>query len=353
MRRKFKPSPRRPLPLGWVIAAHVIALGVALLLYALPHHVIPREGQSLGLRSVRGGAVETIASGTPTASPQSSASATPAQSPLSSASPAPASSPSPSPEAIVGDFRARFADRFTDGAVEVTENSYRSADLNITVFDGRYEGSVYHAADIYIADIECLATAFAHDTYGSGYAEDPGAIAQRWGSVVALSGDYYGAHDGGIVVRNGVLYRNGLNQNDLCVLYWDGTMRTFSPSSFDVEAELTNGAYQVWCFGPMLLDESGQPMTRFNSNVTPRNPRAAIGFYEPGHYCFVMVEGRTEESEGLSLEELSQLMYDMGCTAAYNLDGGQSAALLMGSSTVGGVDSRSISDIVMVLERTR
>lgn len=350
MRRgKARASGRGPRPLWQVVCAHVLALGVALLLYALPHHVIPRKGQSLGLRSVRGGAVETVApepSSAPTADPAAQAAAPAAPEPTA----APTVQPTEAP-AVEGDFRARWAEMFTDGGVEATEISYRSENVYVVLAEFRRADSVCHVADIYISDIECLATAFARDQYGSAYTEDPADIAARCGSVVALTGDYYGAHDGGVVIRNGELYRDGPNANDVCVLYWDGAMRTFSPDEFDAVAELENGAYQAWCFGPMLLDADGQAMERFNSSVHPKNPRAAIGYYEPGHYCFVMVEGRTDESEGATLAELSELMRDLGCAAAYNLDGGQTAALLTGTSALGGVDSRPVSDIIAILDR--
>ncbi len=43
---------------------------------------------------------------------------------------------------------------------------------------------------------------------------------------------------------------------------------------------------------------------------------------EPLHYVFVVSDGRTTESAGLSLYELASVMQEYGCTVAYNLDGG-------------------------------
>jgi exopolysaccharide biosynthesis protein len=124
-----------------------------------------------------------------------------------------------------------------------------------------------------------------------------------------------------MVVRNGKLYRETESSADVLVMNYDGTMQTFSPDEFDMEKIKSEGAYQVWTFGPMLLKD-GQPMTKFNSTVTGLNPRTAVGYFEPGHYCFVVVGGRQEGySEGYTMVQLSQLMYDLGCTTAYNLDG--------------------------------
>lgn len=59
-------------------------------------------------------------------------------------------------------------------------------------------------------------------------------------------------------LRNGVLYRDEPNlKRDVGVIYWDGTMECFGPKEFDVHAEMERGAYQVWNFGPMLLDADG------------------------------------------------------------------------------------------------
>ncbi len=33
-------------------------------------------------------------------------------------------------------------------------------------------------------------------------------------------------------------------------------------------------------------------MTEFNSTLGKANPRTAVGNYEPGHYCFLVVDGR-------------------------------------------------------------
>ena len=72
--------------------------------------------------------------------------------------------------------------------------------------------------------------------------------------------------------------------------------------------------WHVFGFGPNLLDENGQPKTEFNSKVTTSNHRCAIGYYEPGHYCFLFVQGDRKQAEntGLTLEELSRFMFNLG-----------------------------------------
>ena len=176
-------------------------------------------------------------------------------------------------------------------------------------------------------------------------------MAEENKAVLAISGDYYGIRDNGVVIRNGELFREALF-DDVLLMNYDGSMQTFTREAFDIEQVKTKGAWQAWSFGPMLLEE-GQPMTVFNSDVTRLNPRSAIGYYEPGHYCFVLVDGRQPDySEGMTMQQLSQLFYDLGCKTAYNLDGGQSAMMVFNGEIVnqpykGG---RNVSDIIFIGE---
>ena len=348
---------RRPRPLWVLCVAHVLALGIALVLYALPHHVIPHGEASIGVTSTRGGraaaaqAVLQEETEAPADAVEEAAEAE--QTPVPTAQPTPEPTQDP---ASVGDFRDKFAGMFTSGDVNITETSYQSPNLNIQVnkLYNEAAGAWSYVADIYIADISCLQTAFGKDTYGRGYIEWISDVARRYGSVVTLNGDYYGTRDTGVVIRNGTLYRDNKTTNDIAILYWDGHMEMFAASDFDAMTEMDRGAYQSWCFGPALMDGNGKPLEKFNcnDNLTKKNPRSAIGYYEPGHYCFVAVDGRNSESRGLKMDKLASLMSSIGCKAAYNLDGGQTSLLALGtklwnSPSDGG---RISSDYIMIVD---
>ena len=153
------------------------------------------------------------------------------------------------------------------------------------------------------------------------------------------------------MLRNGVLYRDQ-NYRDVLVMYNDGTMETYTKDEFDMEAAQSQGAYQIWTFGPMLLD-NGQPMTEFHSSLGKLNPRTAVGYYEPGHYCFIVADGRQGDySKGITFADLSQLLYDLGCKAAFNLDGGQTAMMIFEGSPVNQAyhGGRQCSDIIYFAE---
>ena len=246
----------------------------------------------------------------------------------------------------------KFADRFTD-SVTVTENSYTSPDISITVDEVNEENLTYYVADIYVRDITCFQTALAENTYGSGFRDSIEDMAVLNNALLAVNGDYYGNTNEGVVIRNGVIYRANPTDCDVCVLYYDGSMKVMPGSSFSVEEAVEDGAWQAWTFGPALLDANGDPITAFASTnrIINANPRTAIGYYEPGHYCLVVVDGRGESS-GISLSRLSRLFDQLGCTAAYNLDGGNSSIMVWGNEVINNPSGggRESSDALLIAE---
>ena len=246
----------------------------------------------------------------------------------------------------------KFADRFTDTVV-ATENTYTSPDIAVSV-EKVEEGSLtYYVADIYVRDIACFRTALAGETYGSGFRDSIGDMAALNDALLAVNGDYYGNTSEGVVIRNGVIYRANATNCDVCVLYYDGRMKVMPGSSFSVEEAIADGAWQAWTFGPALLDTDGSVLTEFASTnrIISANPRTAIGYYEPGHYCLVVVDGRGESS-GITLPQLSKLFYNLGCTAAYNLDGGNSSVMVWGDEVINNPSGggRESSDALLIAE---
>lgn len=251
------------------------------------------------------------------------------------------------------DWHKKFADQFTDKTVS-TDTSYTSPDLSIhlsydTLKTNRMDfsekgnhrkygtGVSYVLADIYVGDITCLQTCFAQDTYGIGYTEKLTDMSQRMQSVLAVNGDSYSNSrhkNNGTIIRNGVVYRAQPTDMETCVLNWDGTMKIYSPQELDTQQLIDSGAYQSWVFGPSLLDENGKARTEFLTwdYIRESHPRTAIGYYEPGHYCLLVVDGRQQNSRGMFLDEMASLFEQLGCTAAYNLDGGHCSFMTMGGS---------------------
>ncbi len=353
----------------------LVLLGVALVVFALFHHVLPRQQQSLGI-VIQNPAQSSPAGSSEITAPDGAwviASATAgdmtvsarggrgnsgknSRSTGSNSKGGSALTEAAAEETVADDtpIAEKFADKYTDTVV-VTADSYTSPDISISVSeetsaDGRI---TYYLADIYVRDITCFQSALARNTYGSGYRDSISGMAALNSALLAVNGDYYGNTNEGVVIRNGVIYRANRTNCDVCVLYYDGTMRVMPGSAFSVEEAIQDGAWQAWTFGPALLDTDGSVLTSFASTnrIISANPRTAIGYYEPGHYCMIVVDGRGA-SAGITLPDLSQLFYDLGCTAAYNLDGGNSSVMVWQDAVINDPSGggRESSDALLIAE---
>ncbi len=261
----------------------------------------------------------------------------------------PASSPAPG-----GLLGSKYAWRFTDEEV-LTDHTYSNKTISISWDMYRDEISyakpiTFYVADVLVQDVHALTTAFAKGSYSSGGVTAMEKIARNSNCIVAISGDFARWHENGLIVRNGEVFRQKRYTSDLCVLYPDGVMETYVPGSVPIEEIMAQNPWQSWHFGPELLDSDGQPKTRFNTGVWGRNPRSVIGYYEPGHYCLVLVDGRQGKySGGLDMPELSRLMYTLGCVRAYNLDGGATAHMTWLDDVINSPSKgRDVNDVICV-----
>ncbi|MBQ1820007.1 MAG: phosphodiester glycosidase family protein [Clostridia bacterium] len=250
----------------------------------------------------------------------------------------------------------RFPGKFSDEPV-YGERSYKSSSIDVTVSaytvkDTYAKITSYYVADIYVKDVTSIKAAAARGDFNTRYVGTVREISDGVGALLAIDGDTYTHERDSFVIRNGVLYRSTLIEDtDLCVLYRDGRMETKKWGTFTMQEIIDADPWQVWGFGPALLDENGHAI-EISHQLQSHNPRAAIGYYEPGHYCFVIVDGRQPGwSEGVKLTALSRLMEDLGCKAAYNLDGGASAQMYWNGDIISKScdEGRKISDIIYIL----
>ena len=213
-----------------------------------------------------------------------------------------------------------------------------------------------YVADILLPSVESLKSAFAQDTYGRKITATTSDTAMENDAILAINGDFYGARERGYVIRNGVLYRDTPSNADVLCIYTDGRMEIVDPQEKSAQELLDNGAWQVFSFGPGLL-EDGEILVDTNDEVgmaMASNPRTAIGMIEPNHYIFVVSDGRTSDNEGLSLYELADFMKNLGVATAYNLDGGGSSTMVYQGEIINTPSSgrhsreRSVSDIVYI-----
>ena len=242
----------------------------------------------------------------------------------------------------------------------ITDTSYEDGHISIQIRTMRRLDTDIYIADIVVDNPDLLQTALAGDAFGRNLTNTTSSIAEANNAVLAINGDYYGFRDAGYVMRGGYLYRDlaayDQDQEDLCIMA-DGTLEILAEVDYSAQDMADMGARDIFSFGPGLLID-GEITVREGDEVERAqvtNPRTSIGQIAPLHYVFVVSDGRTEESVGLSLLELAQLMQDLGCTTAYNLDGGGSSTIwfngrVLNKPTTFGekITERSISDIVYI-----
>jgi exopolysaccharide biosynthesis protein len=160
---------------------------------------------------------------------------------------------------------------------------------------------------------------------------------KQYKAISALNGTFFDIKNGGSVdfikVNDTIINPNRLEKNNnralhqkaalvinnyhLAIKKWDGSQ--------DWESNLTD--QNIMLSGPLLLlDNEKEKMDSVPFNKL-RHPRSAIGIKPNGNVLLLTVDGRQENSAGVSLFELAKIMKWLGCSSAINLDGGGSTTL--------------------------
>ena len=87
--------------------------------------------------------------------------------------------------------------------------------------------------------------------------------------------------------------------------------------------------------------------------LSNRDPRTAVGYTADGRAILLVTDGRQVASQGFSLPEMAQVMIDLGCTEAINLDGGGSSQMAVTSQLInrpgGGAYQRPVTSFLAVV----
>lgn len=219
----------------------------------------------------------------------------------------------------------------------------------------------YFAADIQLSDATDLMSAFAKNQYGRNIIEDTSKIADDNNAVFAFNGDYYGFRNDGIMIRNGVIYRDDPAREGFA-FYKDGSVRIYNEKTTSAQKLVDEGVWNTLSFGPALLENSVIPTnltdievdTNFgNHSIQGNQPRTGIGIIDKNHFVVIVADGRSKGySRGVTMPEFAGIFKDLGCTDAYNLDGGGSSTMyFMGrvvNNPLGRNSERGVSDILYI-----
>lgn len=244
-------------------------------------------------------------------------------------------------------------------------SSYVNGDTSVTVkkvTTGSGSDTVtYYVADVKLASADVLKSAFAKNKFGTNIIETTSSMAENNNAIFAINGDYYGFRTDGIIIRNGVIYRDEPARTGLA-FYKDGSMKIYDETTTTAEKLLADGVINTLSFGPALLENSEIPDgisnvevdTNFgNHSIQGNQPRTGIGIIDNNHFVFIVVDGRSEGySKGVTITEFAQIFKDLGCTEAYNIDGGGSSTMYFNGQLVnnplGKNRERGTSDILYI-----
>ena len=246
-----------------------------------------------------------------------------------------------------------------------TEDGYEDETIRVRIEHREIDqGTTAHIAYVQISDPSQIRTAVANPDKIQTSKSTPSisALAERYQAVLAVNGDNYNAEPDSkpLVYRMTVKVRNKMKSDKRDVLIIDDqgdfhvTVRS-RQAVVDIAEQLKSEGRKLvnaYSFGPTLVrdGEAVELNPDYQYNPRKKNPRTAIGQLGPLSYVVVVVQAADRNGvTGLTQEELAQLMLDLGCVSAYNLDGGNSSEMVFGTQIykgMGNADERGLNDAI-------
>lgn len=128
-----------------------------------------------------------------------------------------------------------------------------------------------------------------------------------------------------------------------------------NPPTLTKPEDVTNGV-------PILIRQGKIDITweqekASKSFVETRHPRTAVAKLKDGKFLMITVDGRSEASGGIGLQDLAEYLLSLGATDAINLDGGGSTTMFVDGKVVNKPSDkegeRKVSDAILVTLRKK
>ncbi|HEX9973614.1 MAG TPA: phosphodiester glycosidase family protein, partial [bacterium] len=234
----------------------------------------------------------------------------------------------------------------------------------------------------------------------AGGKEGVAPFTQRVGAIAAINGGYFDVN--GSTSFSAVVYPNEVLAQNISTIYRNSVPYPVTRSFFGITTERVLSVDWIYHFGSrvedlyvfdqptpnspaksaptptklqgkpyekLLIGIGGGPTLVKNGSVaishdeevfwdsgvgySTQNPRTAVGFTNENHAIMLVVDGRQIASEGVTLPDLAQIMVNLGCFEAMNLDGGGSTQMAIGSQLInrpeGGTSMRPVPTILTVV----
>ncbi len=242
----------------------------------------------------------------------------------------------------------------------LSDNEYVDESISVKIYEGRYADTDYVYAHVKISHPSQLRTIPAgvykgvkngsvqrsKDYHFKKSSTTRGRfVASAANAVISINGDYFTKSECKVVLRMGTQYRNmadGLR--DLLIVDKQGNLSYLNaPSQADYAAYYEankDNLYQVFCFGPVLVENgvSVLPMDYENAYIGAQKAAQRTALCQLGELEYMLVTSygnQTDGNKGLTIPEFAQvcemagreLNPENGCLLAFNLDGGNSSTM--------------------------
>lgn len=242
----------------------------------------------------------------------------------------------------------------------LSDNEYVDESISVKIYEGRYADTDYVYAHVKISHPSQLRTIPAgvykgikngsvqrsKDYHFKKSSTTRGRfVASAANAVISINGDYFTKSECKVVLRMGTQYRNmadGLR--DLLIVDKQGNLSYLNaPSQADYAAYYEankDNLYQVFCFGPVLVENgvSVLPMDYENGYIGAQKAAQRTALCQLGELEYMLVTSygnQTDGNKGLTIPEFAkvcemagrELNPENGCLLAFNLDGGNSTTM--------------------------
>jgi len=195
--------------------------------------------------------------------------------------------------------------------------------------------------------------------------------AEGAGALAAVNAGFFNIRDGGSVTyikTGGLILDTDTAKKWTRYVNLNGSVLIDINNQITIDRARTNDWYdihpeyhEVVVTGPLLLSAKQKFQLPSTSLVTDRHPRTVIGIKGAHRLVILTIDGRTDQSTGMTLTELTDLMLSLKCKDAVNLDGGGSTTMWIAGKSFNGVvnmpcdnrkfdheGERAVSDILII-----
>ena len=237
-----------------------------------------------------------------------------------------------------------------------TEDGYEDESISVRIETVEDEKVTWRIARIQIASPTQLRTAYWGKNVKSDKTGYVTTMARKNNAVVAMNGSRYSTQKNlhTFEVRMAEVRQTKPKSGyDVLITDENGDFHLFvsSKGADTFEKDTGHQIINAMMFGPALVKDGEVLKTpaKYAYNPSGREPRAAIGQTDKLSYVMVIADtnGDRTGKRGVTHQELADYMGKLGCTQAYNLDGGNSAILVFNDKIINHkAQERDLTDMI-------